>query len=105
MVDRVKVWEKYGEHCAYCGCDISLEEMEVDHLIPKYKDGDDSDENLMPSCRSCNRWKKTFTLDEFKKELMLQLLRVPRDSAGYRMLVRYGLIEETGKPVKFYFET
>lgn len=33
--DRIKVWEKYGHHCAYCGKEIKFEDMQVDHFIPK----------------------------------------------------------------------
>ena len=33
--DRIKVWEKYGHHCAYCGREIKLEDMQIDHFIPK----------------------------------------------------------------------
>ena len=32
--ERKKVYEKYNGHCAYCGCEITLEVMQVDHLIP-----------------------------------------------------------------------
>ena len=30
---RMKVWQKYNGHCAYCGCEIMLEEMQVDHIV------------------------------------------------------------------------
>lgn len=37
--DRIKVWEKYGHHCAYCGKEIKLEDMQVDHFVPKNRGG------------------------------------------------------------------
>lgn len=67
--DRIKVWEKYDHHCAYCGREIKLEDMQIDHFIPKNRGnysrwsdkegkyivshGEDSMENYMPSCRAC----------------------------------------------------
>ena len=73
-INRKEVYDKYNGKCAYCGCDITLKEMQIDHLVPLYRN--DSDEqlnrgkirtndmsNLMPSCLSCNHYKSTFTLD------------------------------------------
>lgn len=34
---RMKVWQKYNGHCAYCGCEITLEEMQVDHMESIYR--------------------------------------------------------------------
>ena len=33
--DREKVYDKYSGHCAYCGKPITLQSMQVDHIIPK----------------------------------------------------------------------
>ena len=62
--DRIKVWEKYNHHCAYCGREIKLEDMQIDHFFPKNRGnysrwsdkegkyivshGEDSMENYMP---------------------------------------------------------
>lgn len=37
--DRIKVWEKYGHHCAYCGKEIKFEDMQVDHFVPENRGG------------------------------------------------------------------
>lgn len=37
--DRIKVCEKYGHHCAYCGKEIKFEDMQVDHFVPKNRGG------------------------------------------------------------------
>ena len=37
--DRIKVWVKYVHHCAYCGKEIKLEDMQVDHFVPKNRGG------------------------------------------------------------------
>lgn len=61
---REMVYQKYNGHCAYCGQEISLTEMRVDHFIPFYNGGEDAIANYMPSCRQCNYYKGTFTLEK-----------------------------------------
>ena len=34
--DRLQVFNKYGGHCSYCGREMEINEMQVDHLIPHY---------------------------------------------------------------------
>ena len=41
-IDRQKVWEKYNGRCAYCGKEIALKDMQVDHIKPRRHGGDDS---------------------------------------------------------------
>lgn len=33
---RLKVYEKYDGHCAYCGCTLELKDMQVDHIQSVY---------------------------------------------------------------------
>jgi 5-methylcytosine-specific restriction endonuclease McrA len=99
--------------------------MQVDHIIPKrnftaftlnnYKippflkhlgvNDTHHFDNLNPSCRYCNKHKDTFDLETFRKEIEIQIDRLNKCSANYRIAKRYGLIQETIKPVIFYFET
>lgn len=37
---RLKVYEKYGGHCAYCGEAIEFKEMQVDHIKPLCRGND-----------------------------------------------------------------
>jgi len=32
---RIKVYEKYNGHCAYCGKKIEYKDMQVDHIDPQ----------------------------------------------------------------------
>jgi len=49
------VWDKTDGTCYYCGRPLKpWETFSIDHVIPKSKGGDDSIENLVPSCRLCN---------------------------------------------------
>jgi len=50
----IREWEREQEllqECVFCG---SKEDLTTDHLIPRNKGGDDSSDNLVLSCKSCN---------------------------------------------------
>lgn len=102
--ERATVYKKYDGRCAYCGQKIALKDMQIDHLYPIYLGGTNDFSNLMPSCRSCNNYKRTYTLEKFREQLTLLNSRLERDSVIYRISKRYGLLKEVEKTVKFYFE-
>lgn len=101
---RQLVLEKYNSRCAYCGFEIDLKTMQIDHIIPKIQKGSEDISNLNPACRSCNNWKTFHSVDFFKKELNAQIERLNLRSSNYRIAKRYGLIKETGKEVRFFYE-
>jgi uncharacterized protein (TIGR02646 family) len=101
---REQVYRKCNGHCAYCGCELDYKDMQVDHVKSVfYYNGTNDIDNLLPSCRMCNFYKSTFTLDEFRKNLesLHERLRKP---FIYRLALKYGLITERKKDVVFYFE-
>jgi 5-methylcytosine-specific restriction endonuclease McrA len=121
---RELVWVKYDKHCSYCGEEIEYNQMQVDHLIPqrnflvhiknewkvpnwlKHLTESDVDhfDNLMPSCRVCNKWKDTHDIEQFRIEIQEQLNRLKSNSSNYRMALKYGMIKENNEPIVFYFE-
>ena len=116
-INRQEVYDKCGGHCGYCGKDITIKQMQVDHIKPLYRNdkvttlevwgverGTDDFENLIPSCARCNRWKSTFSVEMFRKEIELQIRRLNDYNNNYRMAKDFGLIEEKCIPVIFYFE-
>jgi len=51
--------------CEYCDSElihnrITWDSIQFDHILPKSKGGDDSDENLALACKPCNNQKMTF---------------------------------------------
>jgi len=49
------ILEAYNYRCAYCGVEFEVENMPTrDHIIPISKGGDNTKENVVPACRSCN---------------------------------------------------
>lgn len=125
---REEVYNKCSGHCAYCGKQIEIKDMQIDHIIPqsdwnnifkervrldymiptflKHLQVEDlhSIENLNSACRVCNKWKSTHHLELFRSEIQEQTKRLQLRSSNYRMAKLYGLVLETNVKVKFYFE-
>jgi 5-methylcytosine-specific restriction endonuclease McrA len=120
--ERAVVFAKYGGRCAYCGCEL-LPGWHVDHLKPirrklayDQKSGsmrptggcrrpkNECMNNYMPACASCNINKHTMSLEDFRRLVAGFVNSLNRYSPQYRIAKRFGFIEETVKPVVFYFE-
>lgn len=65
---RFEVFKRDGFTCRYCGRKTPQVVLEVDHVIPRSKGGEDAIENLMTSCWECNRGKGAFLLSEVPNE-------------------------------------
>ncbi len=103
--DRCKIYTKYGGRCAYCGQPITYKEMQVEHREPLARGGLDGPENYMPSCRTCNHYKHTLTVEEFREQIGLLTGRLRERVYIYKLAYRHGRVIENEAPVKFFFET
>ena len=116
-INRQKIYDKFGGHCAYCGGEIKYKNMQVDHIKAKsnnkpigrdlmgdliYPDIDDII-NLMPSCRRCNHYKRAETLEHFRILLRTLHERI-HDKYIVKVAEDYGIIEYHIWDNKFYFE-
>ena len=61
--------------------------------------------NQNPACASCNINKHSMSLEQFRESITNFVNSLNQYSVQYKIAKRYGLIEETKKPVLFYFET
>lgn len=110
--ERLIVYDKCGGHCAYCGCEITMQQMQADHVIPmQYYDSYktmgidiDSVDNMLPACRSCNNYKHTFSLENFRTAIERWPQVLSRGNVTYRNAVRFGMVTPNPHPVVFYFE-
>lgn len=120
---RQQVLNKYSGRCAYCGCDIQLKGMHVDHMLPIRRSKDysltlakwidtepshperDCIENMMPSCASCNINKHRMSIEDFRGMIAGFIRSLNERITQYKIAKRYGLIQETPKEIKFYYET
>lgn len=116
-INRQEVYDKCNGHCAYCGDEITIKQMQVDHVEPLFRDhtdkqlewykrerGTDEIDNLLPTCARCNRWKSTFTLEDFRNVVKTSINRLERDTPNFRLARDFGLIDVKDIPVVFYFE-
>ena len=44
--ERQQIYEKFGGRCAYCGCKITIKDMQADHVVPLHLGGADDISNL-----------------------------------------------------------
>lgn len=100
---RQKVYEKYDGHCAYCGKKIEYKDMQVDHIQSHYLEGSDELENYNPSCRQCNFYKGTLSVEDFRVQLTKLRERLQKVYI-YRLSISYGLVEEKENTIQFYFD-
>lgn len=111
---RILILNKFNNKCAYCGVDLTIKNLTVDHIIPKRRGanryelsqhgrGSDDIDNYNPCCYSCNSSKSTFSIEKWREEISKKHKRLLRDNSSYRLLNRFGLIK-INTNVIFYFE-
>lgn len=105
--ERKLIYDKCNGHCAYCGCEIEMKKMQVDHVVAFSLIQDDKTNdisNLLPACRSCNHYKSSLSLESFRKRVESMPYVLMRDSVTYKNAVRFGLVTPNPQKVVFYFE-
>ena len=102
--DRLQVFNKYSGRCAYCGREMEIKEMQVDHMIPLRVGGADEMWNYMPACRRCNHYKRGSSMEAFREMVEKIPQKLQRDSYIFRVGIDYGFFESNEKEVVFYFE-
>ena len=100
--DRRAAKAKFGGRCGYCG--ETPKQMHIDHIVPKARGGTDELSNLMPACASCNNFKMSFSVEQFRTELYRQVSRARAYSINFRLAERFGLIETKERSIVFHFE-
>ncbi len=75
-----EILRRDGYRCQYCGHETG--QLTLDHIIPRYRKGQHSWENLVAACPQCNRRKGKRTLAEARMQL-LRLPFEPRATAQY----------------------
>ena len=67
--ERRAVYDKMGGRCAYCGEQLNYEDMQVDHVVALRSEGEDDLANMLPTCRSCNHYKRGNSLEGWRRIL------------------------------------
>jgi len=108
-IDREKIFKKFDGRCAYCGIQLEITHMQVDHFWPRCLEHQRHDgcnnkiDNLMPSCQKCNIHKGGNRPENWRSELGRQVTMLKKNAQFCRAL-RFGQIELTEQPIVFYFE-
>jgi hypothetical protein len=63
--EREELWTAFDGACAYCGVAVTVEQMAIDHDIPRSRGGSNDRENLVCSCHYCNQSKHARTGTEY----------------------------------------
>lgn len=71
------IYKRDNHTCQYCG---STRHLTIDHIIPRCRGGDDSWENLVVACSSCNTKKGNIPLEQTGMKL------AKRPSAPYNKM-------------------
>ena len=104
---RKEIARRTDWRCSYCGCELNNRSLVIDHVYPVHRGGTNSIDNLTAACRSCNHYKNTFTVDQFRYHIGKWVARLERDSVQFRNALRFGLIKidhYPGESVEFYAE-
>ena len=133
---RQQVYEKFGGKCAYTGLPLP-EDWQVDHMTSKiqhewttyYRHGDldtikkelktvDNIDNLVPTLRIVNHYKRSLDLEGFRRYMLLfhkRLAKLPKNTSVQRTKERkiymykiaevFGISPENPFSGVFYFET
>lgn len=100
---RVSVHKKFNGRCAYCGNILAYKDMQLDHILAKNKGGGNDFSNLNPSCRSCNFYKGTFAVEEFRSNLNSLTERLNKIFI-FRLALKYRIIKINDSKILFHFE-
>jgi len=100
---RLKVLNKYNKKCAYCGDEITLKSMEVDHIHPKALGGLDELINYNPSCKQCNFYKSTFSIEGFREQMSTLHERLMKPFIN-RLALKHKILIYKPFDGEFYFE-
>ncbi|WP_026097677.1 RNA-guided endonuclease IscB [Baaleninema simplex] len=104
---REYLLEKWGRKCAYCSTENVP--LEVEHIHPKSKGGNDRISNLTLACRPCNQSKGNRNVREFLSgkpsvlDCLLRQAKAPLKDAAAVNATRWKLyqrLKETGLPVE-----
>ena len=62
---RERLLNESAHTCIYCGHPLTLESMEIDHIVPRSKGGESDYGNKVCACPHCNALKADTDLPEF----------------------------------------
>ncbi len=83
---RLEIFKRDRHTCQYCGRETR--QLTLDHVIPRYREGQHTWENVVSACVPCNRRKAGRTPPEAGMKLSCQPVR-PRDNGLFYIPAHY----------------
>ena len=83
---RLEVFKRDRYTCQYCG--VRTQHLTLDHIIPRYRDGQHTWENVISACVRCNQRKAGKTPQEAGMKL-IQKPSQPRDGGSLFIIPYY----------------
>lgn len=74
--------------CQYCGCKVSMEDFEFEHVIPKHQGGTTCWENIVAACTACNRKKRDRTPEQAGMKLLSKPVKPKSVQGSVAMIFR-----------------
>ncbi len=68
---RRNIYEHYGYRCCYCGRKFSTENLNLDHVVPRSREGATNWSNIVTSCIPCNLRKSNRLPEEAGMNLLI----------------------------------
>lgn len=92
------------KQCQYCGKKCTLDEITLDHVLPRSRGGKTCWTNIVVSCGKCNRKKDSKTPEEAKMRLLSRPIE-PKSLDGSGVRFRYsGSIPDQWKAYVYWNE-
>jgi 5-methylcytosine-specific restriction endonuclease McrA len=85
-LNRFEVFIRDNFTCQYCG--IKTNQLTLDHVLPRYRGGEHTWENMVSACPACNRRKAGRTPTEANMKLAHTPAR-PHDNRPFRIPLKY----------------
>ena len=92
--ERLKVLEKYGGCCSYCGKSLTTKTLCLDS----------NNNELYPSCLRCKRRKGSKTIQQFRFHIRVQHDKLRSLNSKFTLCLDYGLVTDVTNDVLFHFE-
>jgi len=77
-IDKKYIYERDKGICTFCGRELLLRQISLDHYLPKSKGGPDDIFNLVLSCKKCNEYKKSRIPPDYKDKIIELFKKVLR---------------------------
>ena len=68
---REIVFSKTDGHCHICGIELDINKFQADHVKSHVMGGSSNENNFLPSCGTCNNYRRHFTPEEMTVILKL----------------------------------